>query len=940
MDISETKMKESSNITKQIGFALLGVCLAYILSAIFLHIFLEFYYRYGIAAKYLLATDRWGEIDYDGFPVRVFYGTLYVLGPILAILFIRVSRSIAHKISNLQFFGLIFTFAPLTWGVGKIITGGNDPLGTTIILACLAYLYVLFLIGTKSHSQDFLGHLVKRIDAIPLAPVRLFLIGSGITLFFLSWMAYLFSYSRDGSTVGVKIGIILLTMIMGLTMVISNLSQYLKVKKNKLITFKFLNNFRFPSPFIDIVVWAVIFLILFPSNVTDVAAKFPLDEHVVQFFIGSAMNTVFGSGLIPGVDYYSQHGVGLGPIFSPLIGNTLFDTYSNYILGTVLFCIVFYGLLYHVLRDLFSSRMWAFAVTLSIIVLNFSTETWLNGPSNTPLRFTLLPLFVWLITKTFVSEKQSKRNYFSAITGVVIGFSMFVYTETGIYMLSAAIGGGLLYHQFKKRSWWDGLIISLSTFVSFLLLCFSFYGIGIFSQRFFVGIFEIILAMGSGFADFPLVWTEIQTVLYNTVSPLISLATIAWVFASDRERSIPTLQKQKAYILIFSIFTIFLSLKYINRGYQRLWLVASICSIIVMAWWLRFLLRKIFHKYSITGKEKHISTYSGTGYVLTSTFAAFATLIFFIYASMNIGGPPTFEDAPLGIKAFSFWPSMAKSILTVNHSPIPEEERWDDAIQPAQTDLDLIARLTEPGERITVFAENDFAYYHGARRAAEYPVIPSKWTFFDYYIDYWINKEASPVFVEKIPDSISAEINAILDPDYLRYSSPHGGRLSVYLRLDNEDITFKPHNAIKDSDEVFFEPGKLNVIEEVSGGSLTTDESVYFDPDVHSLDPMTRGPFIRIPSGAYEIQFWLKVANNTVDGSLARLEIIANEGELVKDMVITGKDFRSPQVYQSFSLTFDTSISLNAIEFLVYPIGDQEVWLEKITLTRTSPDAP
>ena len=62
--------------------------------------------------------------------------------------------------------------------------------------------------------------------------------------------------------------------------------------------------------------------------------------------------------------------------------------------------------------------------------------------------------------------------------------------------------------------------------------------------------------MGSGFADIPMVWSEFQTVVYNTISPLISLATIGWIAASVRQKPFLPHQKEKAYLLVFSILQI------------------------------------------------------------------------------------------------------------------------------------------------------------------------------------------------------------------------------------------------------------------------------------------------------------------------------------------------------------------------------------------------
>src|SRR5580704_6194585 len=66
---------------------------------------------------------------------------------------------------------------------------------------------------------------------------------------------------------------------------------------------------------------AILTLLLIPSSFAAVAAKIGLNHHPVAFVIGPALYFL-GSGLLPGIDYYSQYSIGFPWLFHFVMGRS------------------------------------------------------------------------------------------------------------------------------------------------------------------------------------------------------------------------------------------------------------------------------------------------------------------------------------------------------------------------------------------------------------------------------------------------------------------------------------------------------------------------------------------------------------------------------------------------------------------------------------------
>jgi hypothetical protein len=900
----------------------------------------SFYTKYATNVQPLLISKQWSYAGYDSFPVKVFFGIVFITAPVLAYALAKMLK-VSRFFSLLHLLGVILLFAPLTWGVGKIVLQNDLNTGLFIIIGCINFLFVLLLLPAKSVLQEILLKIKRKINHLPLARVHLSLTIFGNVLIGFGWTLYLILFDENTPLAGTKIGAILILILIGVILVIGQGNQYIVTISNRKFEHPFVKKFlmiinKHKGTLTDLLFWITIVLFICPSDFSQVTNNVYPNVHVFAYLFGPALYHAFGAGSVPGIDYYSQYSVGVGPLATPLIANTLFDTYYYYVVLAIFFISIFYILTYHLLHGLFQSRLWAFAVTFTTIVISFSTKTWLAAPSTLPFRYPFLPVFVWLLAKT-LNIKNKRHNTFLTIgSGICIGLSFIANTETGIYIIATTILTYFLFYRLSIDFWRKSMLSGFSAIFSIVSICFLLYGKAIFSSRFIVGVFEAILSYGTGFGDFPMVWGELQSILYNTAAPIISLATLGWVAARNQRRTQSTSQGQHAYLAIFSLLSIFFSIKYINRSFQQTWFVASINSIIVLTWWMKYFLSYFFSDQRESETNAN-NTRLGTGYLISNTILVIITLLFFSYTSLKIVNSPVGEEAPVGINAFGYWPSIAKTIFPKQHPiPIDENSIRDKEALPNPEDIEFISSTTNPNERITVFSYNDFVYYHEAKRAPNFGAIPSKWTFFDYYIDKWISIKANPVFVETIPESIAQDIMPVLFSDYISYQAPNNGKLTAYWLLEeSKPIVFMPSDMRCIESEPCTQTGNLSGTDDTLIETEHDQRAFHFAPSNSTTPYLNRGPFIDLPPGHYEVAFWIRMEESTFNKPAIEL-VISSQGQPLQVSEIFTSEFNSSEQYQPFTITLEVPSRMSNVEFLVAPRTDNDIWLQNVTLSRIS----
>ncbi len=104
------------------------------------------------------------------------------------------------------------------------------------------------------------------------------------------------------------------------------------------------------------------------------------------------------------------------------------------------------------------------------------------------------------------------------------------------------------------------------------------------------------------------------------------------------------------------------------------------------------------------------------------------------------------------------------------------------------------------------------------------------------------------------------------------------------------------------------------------------------DPDAAKRGPLNAGPYKTFPGGAYKATFRIKVADNTVDAPVARLDIVNREGtQFVVKKDIKGTDFIKPGVYQEFTLDYILQPNnIWMLEFRTHMLSDVQVFVDSI----------
>jgi len=123
----------------------------------------------------------------------------------------------------------------------------------------------------------------------------------------------------------------------------------------------------------------------------------------------------------------------------------------------------------------------------------------------------------------------------------------------------------------------------------------------------------------------------------------------------------------------------------------------------------------------------------------------------------------------------------------------------------------------------------------------------------------------------------------------------------------------------------------------VSGKDVRDDDALTGwaltgDADSANRGPLNAGPYKTFPGGSYKATFRVKVADNTVNAPVARIDIVNREGvQLVAKKDIRGTDFTKPGAYQEFTL--DYTLRPNNIwmlEFRTHMLSDVQVFIDSI----------
>jgi hypothetical protein len=469
----------------------------------------------------------------------------------------------------------------------------------------------------------------------------------------------------------------------------------------------------------DLAAVLLLFLLLVPSSYRAVAIRIGANCHPVSFFYGPALYC-FGDHLIPGQDYFTQYGIGLGYVFSFFVGDNARITQVHYIWLSVALCLAFYTTAYLVIRRYLLPPAWAFGAVFASMLAMFHFEMTFVDPSSWPIRFPLLCCFIWLMTWA-ASAPWSLGRYFLA--GACAGLSVYWNTETGLSMLGCGAFTCIVLRWSGGRIWRGPSVLVGATFVSFLAASLLSYGPGIFSWGFLWGFYKPFLVYGGGFGAVKINWNSAWNYWYAILSPLVALATIGWSAVRAPQAQEPRRRQELTCLLLFSLLGIGFLLKWVNRSFDSLWLINAFPLIAVIAWWLR---QGIAQLATVPASSPAASTSNGNVHWLLQPLAVSAlvlvvgTFFWFVQDKRN--------PCLYGIRALWAYPSLAKAMVWRQHL----SHHWPAGVAEAPPiDVELIQQRTTPSERVAVISESDWVYLMAAKRVPRFHFVPSIYTFLE-----------------------------------------------------------------------------------------------------------------------------------------------------------------------------------------------------------------
>jgi hypothetical protein len=448
--------------------------------------------------------------------------------------------------------------------------------------------------------------------------------------------------------------------------------------------------------------------ILVPRSIMAVAATLGYEMHVVSFILGPA-SYAFGDHLVPGINYFSQYSVGLPYLFSFFLGKTADAALLNYVRLMVLSMFLFYSGLFYCLKGMLASWRWALVTTLIILILQFHTDRIFFDPSSYVLRYPLFVLTVWA-TSFWIRTDQSFGSV--ALLGAVIGGSIFLNTETGLYLLLAVVGVGVLCGHLKSgRIVWP-FLPGLWGLGFFMVFCYIAFGQTVFSRQFLAGLVQPFVIYGGGFGGVPIDWQFSWHILYNIIAPGSALVTIVFCAKKFWEGDFsPSLRSKYSSLLMFCFVGLLMSAKYINMSLVALWHVNAIGFMVVLAWWgkqIQDLLESEKLNRPATSFQRHY-LFTGLLGVLALSLLAFA----------NDSRNPNYY----GLKAWLKYPALLNPLAW--RADTKCHDLSCSAPRILAEDVDLINRWVPPRQRVAILGWHDWAYLISASRPSWFHFLPS-----------------------------------------------------------------------------------------------------------------------------------------------------------------------------------------------------------------------
>ena len=454
---------------------------------------------------------------------------------------------------------------------------------------------------------------------------------------------------------------------------------------------------------------ALLAVFIVPVSAGSIAATIGFNMHMASFIVGPATYS-FGSGLVPGIDYFTQYSVGTPWLFSFMLAPTATKTMVNAVRLVVAEILFFEVTLFFFLWWFFRSWMWAFITSIVVLMVQFTTATPLYAPSSTAARYPLIMLAATL----FVFWVKRHLSLSSTIPlALALAGSLFLGTETGLYTCGAVGLAAIVAVPTYFRSFVRVSVLAAMTIVFFALLNLIAFGPRVITVDYLRFLIEPLILYSSGLGAWSIEWTWGYHWFYVIISPALALASVGWVAVVSREKTPPADIAHLAAVAMVSCVGLFLTAKFINMSIVALWQVNSAGLLIVCSWWARTLIAQLENRPLLGGRIalRPAATYS----LLAVTFV-------FLLTITDPRNPSLYA-----FKSYRTHPSLVNYLLG-GPAVYPCEPACA-SVPVSSQDVALIKRLTHPDERVALLMLQDWPTLIEVRRASKFYFLPSALTF-------------------------------------------------------------------------------------------------------------------------------------------------------------------------------------------------------------------
>jgi hypothetical protein len=511
--------------------------------------------------------------------------------------------------------------------------------------------------------------------------------------------------------------------------------------------------------------------IIFPSSFQAVAARIGMEMHVVSFLVGPSLYFL-GHGLLPGVDYYAQYGLGLGWVFSFFIAKTVEETMINYVVLIVVAVWLFFAHLVWILRWLYQSWLAAAVVSLLALILLFHTDRHFSDPSSFVLRYPMLTICAALLARWLAAPRS--WTWLLSLA-VAISVSLFIETETGVIMAVSVSLSFLLVSPWRFSSLILMAKLGTLSLVSFVVLLLLVFGPSALTIPFVTGLIEPLTIYGvAGLGGWPIAWTLREwNWLYNLVAPGVALATIG---VMPRIAGSEQIDRPRAGLIVFfAACGLLMAAKFINMSIVAVWQMNALGFLVVLGWWATSIARLMPRQLDLARQAIPVRTIA---------------VALMIVLAVALAGTSSDQRNPAlyGLRSWATYPSLLMRPFRHLDGCIKMDCV---ANKPDQRDVALIRARTRPGEQVAIVGDLfDWTYLIDAHRPPMLAFLPSLVVFTQHQLDESWKRMASADywFIPTNPNGTlkidNADLSALVIPALNRDFVPDGvgDRLTAWKR--------------------------------------------------------------------------------------------------------------------------------------------------------------